>query len=119
MENLSLFQSYTILNEEVNVSLLTKEDYLSASNNLKCINGTEIECIKGNYLTDFSEKNGPEYLLDKNENNIMTINNGLISSAFPTEKLNIRPVLEINKNVKMVGGTGTKENPYTIMAVWK
>ncbi len=117
MEDLSLFKSYSVYDEDVVVSLLTREDYLNASNNLKCIDGVQMECQTGNYLADFSIKNGSEYLLDKAENGIYIINNGLISTTSSLEVLNVRPVLEISKNAKIVGGTGTSENPYIIRMV--
>lgn len=103
--------------ENITVGLLTTEDYLNASNNLKCISGTETECTKGNYLSDFSETNGPEYTLNSVNNNIYTIDKGVLNSTSSTNTLNVRPVLTIDKNTKIVGGTGSKDNPYLISEV--
>lgn len=103
--------------ENVTVGLLTTEDYLNASNNLKCLTGEEKECTTGNYLSDFSEKNGAEYTLNSSNGNIYVINNGIISTSNSKESLNIRPVLTIDKDVKIVGGTGSKANPYLISEV--
>lgn len=103
--------------ENVTVGLITTEDYLNASNNLKCILGNEAECTTGNYLSDFSEQNGPEYTLNSLNGNVYVINNGLISTAKSTETLNVRPVLTIDKDVKIVGGTGSEANPYVISVV--
>lgn len=106
-----------IKKENITVGLLTTEDYLNASNNLKCISGTETECTKGNYLSDFSETNGPEYTLNSADNNIYTIDKGMLNIASSTATLNVRPVLTIDKSTKIVGGTGSKDNPYLISEV--
>ena len=66
-------------------------------------------CIKTN------NKNVISYLLD----NISIINGGLLSTTSSKNVLNIRPVLTLDKNVKIIGGTGSKENPYQINTVWK
>ena len=122
-ENTSFCTSYEnekcIEKENVNVGLLTTRDYLNASNNLKCINGTEVECTKGNYLSDFSIENGPEYTINNNGTNIYTIENGIIDTENSNASLNVRPVLTINKDAKIIGGTGSENNPYIINAVWK
>ena len=103
--------------ENITVGLLTTEDYLNASNNLKCISGTETECTKGNYLSDFSETNGPEYTLNSVNNNIYTIDKGILNKTSSSAALNVRPVLTIDKSAKLVGGTGSKDNPYLISEV--
>lgn len=41
----------------------------------------------------------------------------MIKTNLPTEILNIRPVLTINKTAKIIGGSGSKENPYLISEV--
>lgn len=106
-----------IQKEKITVGLLTTEDYLNASNNLKCIYGTEPECTVGNYLSDFSETNGPEYTLNSVNNNIYVIDSGLINKKNSNEILNVRPVLTIDKETQIIGGTGSKENPYIISEV--
>ena len=103
--------------ENVNVGLLTTLDYLNASNNLKCVNGNEPECIKGNYLATFSLENGPEYTINNDGTNIYTIENGVINKENSKTSLNVRPVLTINKDAKIIGGTGSENNPYIINAV--
>lgn len=103
--------------EKITVGLLTTQDYLNASNNLKCIHGTEPECTVGNYLSDFSEANGPEYTLNSAGNSIYVIESGLINTKSSNETLNVRPVLTINETAKIVGGTGSKDNPYVISKV--
>lgn len=103
--------------ENVNVGLLTTLDYLNASNNLKCVNGNEHECIKGNYLATFSLENGPEYTINNDGTNIYTIENGVINKENSKTSLNVRPVLTINKDAKIIGGTGSENNPYIINAV--
>ncbi len=101
----------------VSVGLLTTEDYLNASNNLKCVTGSEIECLDGNYLADFSKENGAEYMLDTSGSEVYIIDNGLISTSDTSQALNVRPVLTIDESVKLVGGTGTADNPYVISEV--
>ena len=103
--------------ESVTVGLLTTMDYLNASNNLKCVTGMEADCTKGNYLADFSESNGPEYTLSKNGDKIYVIENGILSVKESDETLNVRPVLTINENAKIVGGNGSKDNPYLLSEV--
>ena len=105
--------------ENVTVGLLTTMDYLNASNNLKCVTGMEADCTKGNYLADFSESNGPEYTLSKNGDKIYVIENGILSVKESDETLNVIPVLTINENAKIVGGNGSKDNPYLLSEVWK
>ena len=106
-----------IKKEKITVGLLTTKDYLNASNNLKCLSGTEPECTIGNYLSNFSENNGPEYTLNTTDNNTYTIENGVITTKNPKDQLNVRPVLTIDKSAKVVGGIGSKENPYIISEV--
>lgn len=103
--------------ETLAAGLLTTEDYLNASNNLNCKTGTEAACKEGNYLSEFSESNGPEYTLNSVDDNISIINGGLLSTTSSKNVLNIRPVLTLDKNVKIIGGTGSKENPYQINTV--
>lgn len=103
--------------ENIAVGLLTTNDYLNASNNIKCINGTEQECINGNYLSDFSESKGPEYTINATRTNVYAIENGLITTKNSTEALNVRPVLTLREDAKIIGGTGSKENPYLINQV--
>ncbi len=99
------------------IGLLTTQDFLNASNNLKCQTGTEIECQKGNYLSDFSIKNGPEYTINTINNNVYIISNGTLKTSTPTQQLNIRPVITLHNTSKIIGGSGTKENPYLISEV--
>ena len=106
-----------INSENITVGLLTTEDYLNASNNLKCIAGNEAECTVGNYLSDFSETNGPEYTLNSLNGNIYVINQGLISTVNSNATLNVRPVLTVDENVKIVGGTGLETNPYVVSSI--
>lgn len=103
--------------EKVAVGLLTTEDYLNASNNLKCVSGTEAECTIGNYLSDFSEKNGAEYMINTTYDNAYVIDSGLIKTTTTNQTLNVRPVLTIDKSTKIIGGTGSKDNPYIISEV--
>lgn len=106
-----------VSSESFTVGLLTTEDYLNASNNLNCISGNESECTVGNYLSKLSKTAGPEYTLNSLNGNIYVINNGLISSASSAETLNVRPVLTVDENVKIIGGTGSETNPYVVSAV--
>ncbi len=99
------------------VGLLTTNDYLNASNNANCKVGTEEACKENNYLSDFSINSGPEYTMNYNKNEISIIKDGLISTTNPNETLNIRPVLTISKTAKIIGGSGTKENPYILNEV--
>lgn len=87
---------------------------MNASNNLNCQNGSEPACKEGNYLAEFSIKSGPEYTLNTNNSNIYIIQDGIISTINPKEKLNIRPVITISNRAKITGGSGTEENPYII-----
>lgn len=99
------------------IGLLTTKDFLNASNNLKCQTGQEIECQNGNYLSEFSIKNGPEYTLNTIDNNVYIISNGQIKTSSPTITQNIRPVITLHNTTKIIGGSGTKENPYLINEV--
>ena len=103
--------------ENINVGLLTTEDYLNASNNLNCITGVEEACSKGNYLSAFSIKSGPEYTLNTTNDGVYVIDGGTIGIKKSTESLNVRPVLTIDKTAKVIGGTGSKDNPYIISEV--
>ena len=111
---ISYENNHCVETEKISVGLLTTEDYLNASNNLNCKTGHEADCIQGNYLSDFSVNNGPEYTLNSNSDNIYVINNGVIDMKNSTENLNVRPVVTIHKTAKIIGGSGSKTNPYII-----
>ena len=102
---------------DMKFGLLTIKDYLNASNNLNCKTGLETACKEGNYLSNFSIENGPEYTMNYTKNEIYIIKDGLIGTANPHEILNIRPVLAISKTAKIIGGSGTKDNPYILNEV--
>ncbi len=102
---------------DMKFGLLTIKDYLNASNNLNCKTGLEAACKEGNYLSNFSIENGPEYTINTYNNNIYIIKDGLLSTTNPKEKLNIRPVITLNSNEKIIGGSGTEDNPYIINVV--
>lgn len=102
---------------KITIGLLTTYDYLNASNNANCKIDTIQACKDGNYLSDFSIENGPEYTMNYTKNEIYIIKDGLIGTANPHEILNIRPVLAISKTAKIIGGSGTKDNPYILNEV--
>ena len=112
-------QNKCIKTVNITVGLLTIEDYQNASNNLNCQNDNKISCKESNYLSKFSINNGPEYTLNTTNENIYIIKDGIIDTINPKEKLNIRPVITITNTSKIIGGSGTKENPYIIDEVWK
>ncbi len=91
------------------VTLLTYEDYKNA-NGINCNNET---CTNDNYLSNYSILNGAEYITNANAQ-VMTINNGVLAGASSNQKLNVRPVVTLKNNTKIVSGQGTNESPYVI-----
>lgn len=95
------------------VGLLATSDYKNASSDLNCKTNAAT-CKNGNFLATYSVSSGAEYTLNTNGSAIYTVSSGVIGSSAPTASLNIRPVVVINSNAKITGGSGTSGSPYVL-----
>ena len=94
----SLKQHSYILNQESNISLLTKKEYEKIGND--------------NYLVD-----GNSFWIIDEDNDIPTYvnNNGeCVNDTNSFETFGVRPVIKLSQEVNYISGSGTKENPYII-----
>lgn len=110
------FQDECDSNLVTKVSLLSANDFINASDNLKCVTGVEQECVSSNYLATYSLTNGPEYTLTTINNKVFVISNGKLDGINfnSTSLLNVRPVITIGSNAKVTAGNGSIDNPYEI-----
>lgn len=98
------------------IGLITANDYVDASGSASCTVSAPSTCSTSNYL----KLTGSYYTLtrgsDSSYNKIYRIENGtLVSGGLDSSsELLIRPVVNLNSNVKITGGSGTIEEPYKI-----
>lgn len=101
--------------ENVWVSTISANDYISASLDKNCDIGNSIYCQNDNFLnfdgiwttTADSRNTYQAYYIDTNQG-------GLISSIHCGMNRAVRPVISIKKDVTYLTGNGTKDNPYQI-----
>lgn len=93
-----------------NIGLLTTEEYVNASSDTNCSITNPSACVNGNFLVTTE----PEYTMNYNGNQVITINNGTLVSVNPNTILSIRPVVTLKEGTKITGGSGSDTNPYLI-----
>ncbi len=100
------------------VGLLSPSDLLLASPNPSCLETSSLEeCQTNNYL--MNNKNKMWLLNPYNEKyskaSVLTYSSKSgFSSTFASVKALVYPTLYLNRELKIAGGFGTKENPYII-----
>lgn len=100
--------------DNVKVGLLTVSDYIRASIDGNCKSPDSKSCQNYNYLNSKFE-----YWLvtadsaDSFHAYSISIN-GVIKSSYTNDYASIRPVIQLNSNTMISGGSGTLEDPYLV-----
>ncbi len=109
-------------NEKAYVGLITANEYIEASgNDSNCSSSNYAACSQSNYL---SMPSSTYYTITRGGNEgyekVYLINNGVLTndnSSFPNAtktSLGIRPVVNLKPAVKIVGGSGSENDPFSI-----
>ena len=81
------------------VSILTIDDYVNASGKNSFLNNGKYSWVMGH---------------DQDDMNLFISEDGSLDGTGNYEAYGVRPVITLKKNLKITGGDGSKNNPYTI-----
>ena len=108
-------------NEKAYVGLISANEYMEASGDSSCSNSNRAACSSANYL---NMNSNTYYTItrggDEGYEKVYLINNGVLTndnSSFPNAtktSLGIRPVVNLKPSVKIVGGSGSANDPFSI-----
>ena len=107
--------------DQANVGLISANEYIAASANSSCNATTGANCNTSNYLSI----SGVNYYTltrggDIGYDYVYMVNNGVLTNTYTSlpnmtkSELAIRPVINLKATVKIVGGTGSSADPFTI-----
>ena len=99
------------------IGLIDATEYVRASTNSSCTNmyaGKQGNCGVNNWMYTSSIN----YLWTMSPGSSYTVwivsNNSELGNRFAIIASSIRPVLTLNSNIQITGGTGTSSSPYTL-----